>query len=97
LRLPPRRDQQWGLALVRSIPRNSEASYWPAITRRVEGLAQQFATVEGIAGISPGRNVRLVPYATAAVADLRDPGGQLATSRDGRAGLDAKLIVRDAM
>src|SRR5204863_6370030 len=64
---------------------------------RVEGLAQQFADVDGVSGISPGRNLQVIPYGTAADASVRDGRGVLAPSRDVRAGLDAKAIIRDAL
>jgi len=97
LRLPPGDTQEWGIALMRSIPRNSEQSYWPAITRRVEGLAQQFATVDGLDGISPAHNVQLIPYGSAARASVRETGGAMVDAGFGRAGIDAKTVVRNAL
>jgi len=97
LRLPPGRDQEWGLALVRAIPRNSEQAYWPAVTRRVEGLAQQFATVEGLEGISPARNLQLTPYLSGAAASIRGGTGDLGRDESTRAGADVKLVIRDAL
>ena len=97
LRLPPGDTQDWGIALMRSIPRNSEQSYWPAVTRRVEGLAQQFATVDGLVGISPAHNVQLTPYGSAARASARETGGAMADVGFGRAGIDAKTVLRNAL
>ena len=97
LRLPPGDTQEWGIALMRSIPRNSEQSYWPAITRRVEGLAQQFATVEGLDGISPAHNVQVIPYGSAARASVRDTGGAMVDAGFTRAGIDAKTVLRNAL
>ena len=97
LRLPPGDTQDWGIALMRSIPRNSEQSYWPAITRRVEGLAQQFATVDGLDGISPAHHVQLIPYGSGARAAVRETGGALADAGFMRAGIDAKTVIRNAL
>jgi hypothetical protein len=97
LRVPPGSRQEWGFALVRHIPRNSEQSYWPPITRRVEGLVQQFATLDGLADVAPGRNAQVIPYGTLAAASLRDESGALAGDVEPRSGLDAKLVVRDAV
>jgi hypothetical protein len=82
---------------MRSIPRNSEQSYWPAITRRVEGLAQQFATVDGLDGISPAHNVQVIPYGSAARASVRDTGGAMVDAGFTRAGIDAKTVLRNAL
>lgn len=97
LRLPPAHDQEWGLALVRTIPRNSEQAYWPSVTRRVEGLAQQFATVDGLEGISPARNLQLTPYLSGAAASIRGGTGDMSDDQSTRAGADVKLVIRDAL
>lgn len=96
VRLPPGDRQEWGIAVARLLPRNSEQSYWPPVTRRVEGLVQQFALVDGIASISPGRNAQLAPYTTLAAASTRGVDGALAAAVEPRLGFDAKL-VRDGM
>ena len=31
---------------------------------RVNGFIAQFATADGIAGVSPGRNIQFIPYGT---------------------------------
>ncbi|HUQ86597.1 MAG TPA: DUF5916 domain-containing protein [Vicinamibacterales bacterium] len=88
----------WGIALSRVIPRNSEQSFWPAITRRVEGMTQQFATIERPERVSGGRNVQLIPYA--AISDgryLNAADSTFASPTDTRAGLDAKVVIRDAV
>lgn len=97
LRMPPVDVQQWGIALLRHVPRNSEQSFWPAITKRVEGLAQQFATLDGLSAISRGRNVQLVPYGALAAASFRGEGGRFTRDTDVRPGLDAKLVLKDAI
>jgi hypothetical protein len=90
--------QTWGIALGRIIPTHNETSFWPYITRRVAGFGQQLATLEGIERISPGRNLQFIPYGAASGARyLDEQGGQYATNREGRAGLDAKMVVRDAL
>lgn len=94
--------QSWGIALGRSIPRNSEVSYWPYITERVQGFVQQFGTLDGLRGISPGRNVQVIPYGLASTSRVLDgPQGTGAPSyaRDTeiRGGVDAKVILRDAV
>lgn len=97
LRFPDRPRQTWGIALGRIIPRASETSFWPYITARIAGLAQQFATLEGLEGISPGRNVQLIPYAAFTGARFLDTEpAAFDTEATPRGGLDAKMILRDA-
>lgn len=98
LRFPDRPVQHWGILLGRIIPRANEQSFWPYVTSRVEGFIQQFATATGLERISPGRNIQLIPYGTGATARLLDPeAGASRTEQDFRVGLDAKLVVRDAV
>jgi len=67
--------QTWGIALSRSIRRNNERSFWPRITQRIASLAQQFASLEGLEPISPGRNMQFIPYFAASRARrARFPG-----------------------
>lgn len=89
--------QTWGLALGRLIPRNNETSFWPRITTRIEGFTQQFADA-GLSGIAPGRNVQLIPYGAYAGARFFDTAAaRFDTSHDPRVGLDAKIVLRDAV
>jgi hypothetical protein len=90
--------QTWGIALGRIIRRNGEEAYWPELTKRVKGLVPHFAPLEGLAGISPGRNVQLNPYGTLARARFLDDNvPAIVTDGDHRAGMDAKLVLRDAL
>ncbi len=90
--------QTWGIALVRTVVRNNEFSFWPYITRRVEGFVQQLATLEGLEGISPGRNLQFIPYGIFTRAHFLDTQvPEFRTQTDGRAGLDAKIVLRDAL
>ena len=97
LRFPSGTDPaSWGIALERQIPTRSESSFWPGITRRVNGFSAQFGALEGISGVSPGRNIQLIPYGTFAGARLLDASSAArASDADVRAGLDAKVVLRD--
>jgi hypothetical protein len=100
LRFParPAGAQEWGVALVREIESNSETSYWPGNTQRVNGFIAQFATADGIEGVSPGRNIQLNPYGTFTGARFLEPDGSTyERENEGRAGLDVKLVPRDAV
>ncbi len=97
LRFPNRPEQEWGIALLREIPRTNETSFFPYITRRISGFIRQLATARGMRDVSPGRNFQLIPYAAFAGARFLDVDRPAFVSeRDGRAGLDGKVVVRDA-
>jgi hypothetical protein len=90
-------EQQWGIALARGIRRNNETSFWPYITRRIASLGQQLATASGLRQISPGRNVHFIPYGAFTRARFLDESQPaFVTDTDGRAGIDGKIVVKDA-
>jgi hypothetical protein len=93
LRFPPTGEQTWGLLLNRDIPRDNEETFFPRYTPRIQGRLNQTATLKGLSGISPGRNVQFIPYATVRRYDTPEASepGEL----DG--GLDAKAVIRDAV
>lgn len=98
LRFPNTASQTWGFALGRFIPRNAEYALWPYISRRIQGFASQMAVLKGLKDISPGRNLQLIPYGTFTGSRFLDRNAQeFATTREGRAGLDAKIVLRDAL
>ena len=88
----------WGIALQRNIPTRSEASFWPGISDRINGFASQFGSMDGVTGVSPGRNIQLIPYGTFAGARILDERtAQHASRSDVRGGLDAKVVLRDTL
>ncbi len=100
LRFPKADIQTWGIGLGRFIPELSEDSFWPYNTSAKEGFATQLGTLEGLRGISPGRNVQFIPYGVFGASHfLSDPDTgppQFRQRYDHRAGLDAKMILHDA-
>src|SRR5205807_525081 len=98
LRFPRAPTQTWGIALGRIIRRNSEEAYWPHLTKRVKGFVPQFNVVQGLPNISPGRNVQFNPYTMFARARFLDEdAADIRSAGDQRVGVDAKLVVRDAL
>src|SRR5262249_32155044 len=90
--------QTWGIALIRIISRNNETSFYPYITRRIEGFTQQFANMEGLEKISPGRNMQIIPYGFFAHARFLDPSvPRFKTDTDYRGGVDAKIVLKDTL
>ena len=97
LRFPRTQAQTWGIALGRSFVHNNDRSFWPAITLRSQGFVQQFGALEGLEGISGGRNLQFIPYVTGAQARTLDYGkAGYVRDHDIRGGLDSKIVLRDA-
>ena len=62
LRFPSAQDQTWGIILLREIIRDNERAFWPYISINQEGRLGQAGSAKGLSGISPGRNLQLIPY-----------------------------------
>jgi hypothetical protein len=98
LRFPRRRDQTWGVALTRVIRRNNEEAYWPHLTKRVQGFVPQFGAIHGLRDVSPGRNIDVRPYGVFARARvLQDDADAFRTDDERRVGVDAKIVIRNAL
>ncbi|PYR25432.1 MAG: hypothetical protein DMF92_20560, partial [Acidobacteria bacterium] len=88
----------WRVAIGRVIQRNNEEAYWPYITKRIQGFVPQFTTVDGLAQISPGRNLQVNPYVVGAGARFLDaPARAFHNDNEARVGMDAKLVMRNAI
>ncbi len=100
IRFPSTPQQTWGLVVGRFITRNNEWSTWPRVSSRLPTYAEQSAYLEGLEDISPGRNLQFIPYgifSRARYLDTAPPGpARFRTENDGRAGLDAKVVLKDA-
>lgn len=99
LRFPKGAGNDWGLIVLREIPRANENSFWPPVSTRTVGRLSQEAKLRGISGISPGRNMQLIPYVTARDFELlnEEDATIQEDSFDGDAGLDAKLVFKDSL
>ena len=98
LRFPRAPAQTWGIALGRYIRRNNEQSYWPYLTKRLAALVPQFAALEGLRDISPGRNLQAIPYGAFTGARFLDTDvAAFREENDQRVGVDLKAVVRDAL
>jgi hypothetical protein len=101
LRFPATDEQTWRVIFNRMIPRYGEDSYWPRYTLAIEGRLNQTALLEGIRGISPGRNVQLVPFVFHR-SFRREEGAaglppDVVDDDETAIGLDAKFVLRDAL
>jgi hypothetical protein len=97
LRFPNLPVQSWGIALGRWIPSKGELSMWPLLSKRVASFHQQMATLDGLERVSPGRNVQVTPYGTFSTARVRMASGAPERQNERRAGIDAKVVLRDAV
>ena len=97
LRFSDQAVQTWGIALGRTIPARSEAAYWPHISRRIQSFTAQMGTVMGIERVSPTRNVQLIPYVAFTRARLLGSSASYAATDDTQGGLDAKVVIRNAL
>ncbi len=102
LRFPATKQQSWGLILYRGIVRENEDSFWPQVSHRFEGRLAQAATLTGLEGISPGRNLQFIPYGLVNSfhdIDARDPNDPHFENRaiGGTFGLDSKIILNDSL
>lgn len=95
--------QTWGFGLGRFIPTNNESSFWPYLTRRVDGFNPQLGNMSGLESISHGRNIQLIPYGALGHGHFLDNPGTTGvnplfrTNTDKRIGLDAKMILHDSL
>lgn len=91
----------WGVSVLRGIPRNNEMDFWPYMTRNLAGFGQQMADMDGLNGISAGRNMQFIPYGlfrNFRALDERDPAAPRFDHKVAKldAGLDSKFILRDS-
>jgi hypothetical protein len=100
LRFPPTKQQVWGIILYRGIQRKNEDSFWPHVSRRIQGRLGQAATLYGLEGISPSHSIELIPYGLLRgfrALDTRDPTNPYFQHAEvqGQPGMDAKFVIHD--
>ncbi|HUF49601.1 MAG TPA: DUF5916 domain-containing protein [Longimicrobiales bacterium] len=86
----------WGIQFYRQIGRSRETSFWAPVPRDADGLVSRFGELHGLRGLTPPRNMELLPYSVAQVT--RAPGDAANPfHRDSRgsasAGADLKVGV----
>lgn len=89
LRFPDQATQLWNVNVVRTSRYINERSTWSPVPQQFSHYNTAFAgTLEGIAGVQPGRNLYVKPFAT---ADLVEGGiGKTGWSGDRDGGVDLK-------
>jgi hypothetical protein len=102
LRFKPQPSLSWGVILIRVIPRNSEHSFFPPNSNRIQGMLTKEGTIDGLKEISPSHNLQFIPYTSVGAfraLDERDPAGDRFTGKhvEPKAGLDAKAVIKDSL
>lgn len=96
LRFGAKEELVWGLEVARTLFRRNETAVWQRVPRNAPGVVHLFGELRGINGISPPRQVELMPYAVAkGLTSPRIDGNPFATGRSGSlyGGLDGKVGV----
>jgi len=99
LRFSGKQRQDWGLQLVRAVGRTGEESAWSPWPRSENRIVSNFGTLEQIDGISPGRRLEILPYASGGVGIAPvDPDDPFHNEVEGRygAGIDVKYGLTSA-
>ena len=73
---PTRGEQRWGMQILRRVRRKSEDSFWAPVPRRdLVHRMSKAGTLEGLRGLTPGRDLRIKPFALASdVSGSNTPG-----------------------
>ncbi|MGC2741995.1 MAG: DUF5916 domain-containing protein [Candidatus Angelobacter sp.] len=92
----------WGVILIRVIPRNSEHSFYPPNSNRIQGMLTKEGTINGLQEISPSHNIQFIPYTSVGAfraLDERDPAADRFTGKhvEPKAGLDSKVVIKDSL
>ncbi len=88
---------QWGLNVGRELIRNQEESVWAPVPASYGGLAKyrttNLGTLVGLDGISPARNIELLPYVLPGITQNTDDNAVYETTRQFKLGFDAKYAI----
>src|SRR5262249_14666252 len=86
---PP--SEEWGGNMSRFVVRKNEQSFWSPIPIRYSmNRISQAGTLKGLEGIHQGRNLKVKPFVTAGITNVRDTSGSMQTRKDYDGGIDAK-------
>jgi hypothetical protein len=82
LRFSPGQVQEWGLNISRRVLRRNEESFWSPLPIRYTGARVSLAgTLKGLQNISQGRNLKVKPFVTGGITQVRQ-GSELRTLHD---------------
>ena len=94
LRFSTAESQVWGLNVNRRILRLNEEDEWsPTPIRYDLGRVSQYGTLLGLENLRPGRNLKVTPFVTAGLTQIRpsgDPNGDFENDPNYDGGVDVK-------
>ncbi|HYC83605.1 MAG TPA: DUF5916 domain-containing protein [Chryseosolibacter sp.] len=96
LRFADVKDHTWGLQVMRIFFRNQERSVWQYIPPDAAGWVHLFASMKGITGIRPQKQLEIQPYIVTKTESFRKQEGdpyQTGKSSGADVGLDAKIGI----
>lgn len=98
LRFAKKPVQDWGMQIRRVIRRKRETDYWNFVDRAVDGVVNQFGSLEGLEGIEPPLRLALTPYVSGYVRRFSpgNSGGTPENDYSYAAGADLKLGISEA-
>ena len=93
--------QEWGINMNRNILRINEESDWTPIPIRWDlSRVSQYGTLEGLRNIRPGRNLKITPFVTAGITQVRpssNPFGDFDTDPAYDGGVDLKYSLTPSL
>jgi hypothetical protein len=97
IRFPKSDVQTWGVNFYRSIRRLNERAYWSEVNPEVNGLINQFGTLEGLKDIKSPLRLQVSPYMSGYVNHYsRKEAGVKNMSQSVNYGMDLKYGISDA-
>ncbi len=99
LRFSGKASQDWGLQLVRAVGRSGEESARAPWPRNENRIVSQFGVLEQLDGITPGRRLEILPYASGGIGTAPvDPDDPFHSEIEGKynAGIDVKYGLSSA-
>ncbi len=94
LRFPEKKDQTWGIEVLRGVFRTGETSMWQYIPHDSPGFVHLFGELHGLEGLKPQKQLEIMPYVSGKIETSKKiVGNPFATglSKSVNAGLDAKI------
>ncbi|NVO20520.1 MAG: carbohydrate binding family 9 domain-containing protein [Bacteroidetes bacterium] len=96
LRFAKKEEMKWGLEVFRYIYRKQEMSLWQPIARNSPGFVHFFGDLTGLKGISPKKDIEILPYSVAkAEFSEKEAGNPFATGHKYKPalGVDGKVAI----
>lgn len=92
LRFPKADVQTWGLNFMRRIQRFQEESYWHPVDPNINGIVNQFGTLNGLTNLKPPIRLQFIPYVSGyMIHDQYNGWNQSATG-----GMDFKYGINES-